>query len=1033
MEQNLFKFIWKNSRLQQIITLGLILASFPFLYYSMDLPKIIVNEAINTKGGDEGFSLFGYALNQLEFLFTLCGIFLILVLINGAFKYQINIYKGVMSERLLRRLRYMLIERALRFPLSQFQRTSSGEIVTMVTAEVEPLGGFFGDAFALLTFQGGTFITIMTFMFMQDPWLGLAAFSSIPIQGYVIPKLQKRINLLGKERVRHVRDLSNRINEVVNGIEDIHAQDHSKYVLADISNRLGDIFWVRFDIYKRKFFMKFLNNLIGQMTPFFFYAIGGYLVIQGDLTFGALVAALAAYKDLASPWKELLNYYQRMADATIKYEQLRNQFVPTGMLAENLLIAEPNKLLEFSHKAVEVRNLTWSDEDGGKPIDGASFTLAPATSTLLTSTSGTSRDTITKLLSRLLVPTRGSISVGGIDLTNQHEALTGRRIGVLSASPSFLNGVIATNLFMGLMNKTPEEIDMDDTQKLRVEEAVASGNNPNNPHLDWINYPLAGTDEYESLRVRTEFLLGCCELDQDFYELGLRLPVVTENNQKLAESTLVARQRVKQYLDERGMDDLVKNYHIDEYNDYSPIAENILFGKSTCDEFELENLPKNPTILHLLEEEGLKELFIEIGAKCAALMVDLFKDLPSGHSFFEQYSFVKEERIDDLKHLVSKIEQKGIKSIDLVEKELIMSISFQLTPQRHRLGLINDEIRKKVISVRHKLHQNHPELFTQDIQTFDVDSFNSGLSIQDNILFGRIAYGRAGADEKVMAAINIISAELGMRSSVIRTAFNYQVGIGGSRLSVAQRQKIALVRNLIKRPDILIFNDGLNALDQPTQIRIMKHIKQMSPDATLLWVSNTTPEGIHFDKHLEIKGGKIQTLGVDDTIDVEDALTPSPTEGGMGMEGEIQALQNVPLFANLDSSRLKFLAFTSERKSYEKNEVIFHQKDMGDAAYVIISGSADVILEADDGSENILFQLGQNQLVGELALLCDTPRSATIRAASRLTALKLNKEIFTELARQDAHFSFEMTRDISERLVKTTNELNDVTNERNKS
>src|SRR3546814_15341676 len=82
-------------------------------------------------------------------------------------------------------------------------------------------------------------------------------------------------------------------------------------MLARFAERLGRIYEIRFQIYKKKFFIKFLNNFLAQLTPFFFYAIGGYLVIRGSLSLGAMVAALAAYKDLSAPWKELLGYYER--------------------------------------------------------------------------------------------------------------------------------------------------------------------------------------------------------------------------------------------------------------------------------------------------------------------------------------------------------------------------------------------------------------------------------------------------------------------------------------------------------------------------------------------------------------------------------------------------------------------------------------------------------------------------------------------------------------------------------------------------
>ncbi|HEY9548104.1 MAG TPA: ABC transporter ATP-binding protein, partial [Kiloniellaceae bacterium] len=286
--------------------------SFPFLYYSLELPKKIINEALNAKPGSAfPAEWLGFSFGQLEYLWTLSGMFLVLVCINGAFKYVINVYRGQLGERMLRRLRYELYSRVLRFPLGRFRRMSQGEIIPMITAEVEPLGGFVGDSISLPAFQGGTLITILFFMFMQDPVLGLAAISLYPIQAYVIPKLQRQVNLLGKERVRTVRALSDKLGESVSGVQEVHANDAARLMLARFAERMGRIYEIRFQIYKKKFFIKFLNNFLAQLTPFFFYAIGGYLVIRGSLSLGAMVAVLAAYKDLSAPWKELLGYYER--------------------------------------------------------------------------------------------------------------------------------------------------------------------------------------------------------------------------------------------------------------------------------------------------------------------------------------------------------------------------------------------------------------------------------------------------------------------------------------------------------------------------------------------------------------------------------------------------------------------------------------------------------------------------------------------------------------------------------------------------
>ncbi|MGZ8409889.1 MAG: ABC transporter transmembrane domain-containing protein, partial [Hyphomicrobium sp.] len=334
MEPTFFRFIFKYSWRQQLFLLFLTFCSFPFLYYSLELPKIIVNKAI-------GSTLFpvivlGREITQIQYLLALSLLFLLLVVIRFGLRYYLNVLQGQLGERMLRRLRYELFSCVLRFPLPIFRKRSQGELIAMITSEVEPLGGFVGEVLALPAFQGGTLVTILFFMFMQDWILGLAAVSLFPIQIYVIPKLQKQINALAKERVRTVRKMSDRIGEVVSGIEDIHAHDTAELERADFARWSGKIYAIRYKIYRKKFFIKFLNNFLSQLTPFFFFAIGGYLVISGDLTFGALVAVLAAYKDVSAPWKELLGWYEQKEDTRIKYEQLVEQFTMPGMLDPEL-------------------------------------------------------------------------------------------------------------------------------------------------------------------------------------------------------------------------------------------------------------------------------------------------------------------------------------------------------------------------------------------------------------------------------------------------------------------------------------------------------------------------------------------------------------------------------------------------------------------------------------------------------------------------------------------------------------------------
>jgi CRP-like cAMP-binding protein len=137
---------------------------------------------------------------------------------------------------------------------------------------------------------------------------------------------------------------------------------------------------------------------------------------------------------------------------------------------------------------------------------------------------------------------------------------------------------------------------------------------------------------------------------------------------------------------------------------------------------------------------------------------------------------------------------------------------------------------------------------------------------------------------------------------------------------------------------------------------------------------------------------------------------------------EVDLLRRVPLFAGIEPARLKLLAYTSDVVTYRPGQVLMRQGDLGDAAYVIIKGDADVSVSTKSGDISVA-QLHDGDFVGEIAILCETPRTATVKATNELKALRIRKEPFFELLHQFPEMAVEMTRLLAERLTRTTAEL----------
>ncbi|HUN50697.1 MAG TPA: cyclic nucleotide-binding domain-containing protein [Candidatus Sulfotelmatobacter sp.] len=145
----------------------------------------------------------------------------------------------------------------------------------------------------------------------------------------------------------------------------------------------------------------------------------------------------------------------------------------------------------------------------------------------------------------------------------------------------------------------------------------------------------------------------------------------------------------------------------------------------------------------------------------------------------------------------------------------------------------------------------------------------------------------------------------------------------------------------------------------------------------------------------------------------------------MSLVEEVEVLRNIPLFANIEPSKLKLLAFTSERLTFQPGQAIMREGELGDDAYVIINGSADVLVNTPAGPLKVA-SMAKNAFVGEIAMLCDVPRTATIVASSEVVTLRISKELFFRLIREFPQMGIEVMRVLALRLEKTTADLRDV-------
>lgn len=1026
MPKNIFAYIFKHSMRQQLLVFIGTLIYLPILYMSFELPKLIVNDALVKETMSFPREYFGYTFMQLDYLFLLCGILLALVLTTGGIRYCMSVYKGVLGEIMLRRLRYDLYTRILQFPMSHLKKVQNGEIVTMVTAEAEALGRFMGGAVANPTLQGGTMITALVFLFAQDWLLGLAAISLFPIQGYLVPKLQVRMNKLSRERLANVRLFAGHISETMDGYEDIHVHDTTAYELAKTSFRLGVLFRIRRSLYTIGNAIIFLNNFFTQLTPFLFYMIGGYLVVMGDLSLGALVAVIAAYRETATPWNDLLEYYQSLEDNRVKYAALVENFSPDG--EREIPPADrpdaPDTLPALSG-AFRIDNAILKDGEEtildavsiSAPLDGSIAILGPA---------GSGKTELAHLLAALQRPNGGAVRLGETDLGQLSEPDLARYIAYAGPGSHVFTGSWRDNLYYGLKHRPVSAPDEDNPERASLEaESRLAGNTTNDIDADWVDHTIAGYDSREGLDNEAIKLVHLVGLTDTVFEAGMRKILETGTPKSIATKIVEARRKFREAVSQEDCFDAVEFFDLESFNTNATVIENLLFGELCDKSIDHQVLAQDPDIRKILENNNLLKPLVEIGHIATSNIVKMFRGLPAGDEKLNRFSLIRPEDLPSFESLLRRVPKVEGMEIDDTDRAMLLSTAFMLNPSLHRLGLINNRMQVKILAARRELLDNLPSSLAGNLEVIDPKKIAIGTSVRDNIMFGRLSQHRAQCRDQVEDIVRAVIEELDLNQDILELGLDASVGVAGARLAQAEKQKLILARCLIKQPHILVFDEILSALEPSEQDRILKTIREQRDGKALIWVDRDRAELDGFDTIYTMRGGRITSeVRADQAEDKADTSADEGTEIDVStVNSEIEALSSVPVLSDLNRETLNLIAFTSEAMTFSDNEVLIKKGDVGEHVFIIINGEASFFV-GDNGDERHIQTDGPGTLFGEVALLSKKPRAVTVRAKGNLSVLRLSRELFFDLIKQDAELGLAVMESLSNRLVHSAELLN---------
>ena len=299
LPRNVFRYVAGTSALHQLLILALTVSASLLEIVPLELQRRIVNDLVKHR--------------PFSWVVGLCAIYAGTVLVQGGTKLGLNIYRGWVGERAKRDLRrrvHAVIEAPCEAsPAAEAQ----GIAISMIVAEVEPIGGFVGESVSEPMLQTGIMVSVLAYLIHVDPWMALAAFGLFIPQLVFVPLLQGAVNRRTGARIQVLRRL---------GIAMIDRNDD-----AEDERRIDEAFALDMGIFKIKFTMNFLMNACNHLQRISAFLVGGWWVYTGNLEIGGVVAFISGIGRLNDPWGDLVNYFRDVNVTQIKYRMLADALI----------------------------------------------------------------------------------------------------------------------------------------------------------------------------------------------------------------------------------------------------------------------------------------------------------------------------------------------------------------------------------------------------------------------------------------------------------------------------------------------------------------------------------------------------------------------------------------------------------------------------------------------------------------------------------------------------------------------------------
>ena len=308
----------------------------------------------------------------------------------------------------------------------------------------------------------------------------------------------------------------------------------------------------------------------------------------------------------------------------------------------------------------------------------------------------------------------------------------------------------------------------------------------------------------------------------------------------------------------------------------------------------------------------------------------------------------------------------------------------------------------------------------------------SGMVFQESFLFNTTIREniRVGQPDATEAAVEAAARAAEIHDLIESLPHGYETVVGerGNRLSGGQRQRIAIARAMLRDPAILLLDEATSALDVATEAAINLTLAQLARGRTVITVTHRLASVGQAARIFVLNHGQLVEQGRHQVLLARGGVYTqlwhnqsgfAISEDGTSATVDTARLRALPLLSALDEGLLAEIArrFVTER--YPAERLVVHEGDPGDKFYLIVRGSVRVTTTAASGGEQELTVLQDGDHFGEIALLQDVPRTATIRTCLSSLFLTLSRAQFLRLMESAPQLRTALDQAIARRLARS--------------